>query len=319
MYAARNPSLAWKEWQDSFMADLDKQTDTARIDYVPTGVSPYDLFDAGSWPPFTLTREEMMRLVPQAPAELLAIFGAGVANPDIESLSFEFRSVALTRPWFEPRLFKARFWRLEAGAEPLSDAGAPARGRCPAYVSALVFARNVSIQRRRQPGAAPVVTPVKPGVLLRLDDHRATSANVYAAGLYSAVSRPARPGATLQPRVTPPAIADRAAASPAQPQVMAMRPALTAATAARHQDRLAGAGWTAVAVAPAPHVPPPDPGGNFVWVIDHWERKKAGAGAPAETTPDPAPETRPSDEITILAFICKRVPLCPNPDPGLSW
>ena len=329
MYAARDPALKWTEWQNSFMADLDKETDTANIGYAPTGVSPYDLFDAGPWPPFTLTRDEMMRLVPQAPAELLAIFGAGVGNPDIESLSFEFRSVALTRPWFEPRLFKSRFWRLEADAEPLSDAGTPPNGRCPAYVSALVFARNVSVQRRRQPGAEPVVTPVKASVLLRLDDHRQVNAGVYAANLYPAVSKPVTAGnVTLRPRVPAHVTANRTAAFSIQRDVMTMRPvrpepatapAMTAATAARFQARLEGAGWNAVAVAPVQHAPPVDPTGNFVWVNDHWERKRAGAGGPAETKPDPATETKPSDEITILAFICKRLPLCPNPDPALSW
>jgi hypothetical protein len=95
---------------------------------------------------------------------------------------------------------------------------------------------------------------------------------------------------------------------------------MTAVAAARFQARLEGAGWTAVAVAPTRHDQPPvDPTGNFIWVNDHWERKRAGAGAPTETKPDPAAETKPSDEITILAFICKRLPLCPNPDPALSW
>jgi len=95
-------------------------------------------------------------------------------------------------------------------------------------------------------------------------------------------------------------------------------PAATLANAARYQARLEGAGWSAVAVAPAPQQPPPvDPTGEFVWVNDHWERKRAGGGG--ATKPDPAPETKPSDEITILAFICKRLPLCPDPDPALSW
>jgi hypothetical protein len=328
-YAARDPALKWTEWQTSFMADLDTQTDTANIGYAPTGVSPYDLFDAGPWPPFTLTRDEMMRLVPQAPAELLAILGAGAGTPDIESVSFEFRSVALTRPWFEPRLFKSRFWRLAAGAEPLSDGGTPPKGRCPAYVSALVFARNVVVQQRPKAGGQPVITAVKPGVLLRMDDQRQVKANLYAAGIYAAAPKPVPPGnPTLQPRVGAQLGAGSTATfSPQRPgatrpvrQAGQSAPATRPAAAVGSRQRLEGAGWTAVAVAPPPRqAPPVDPTGKFVWVNDHWERKRAGPGAPTEPAPDPATETKPSDEITILAFICKRVPLCPDPDPALSW
>ena len=284
VYAARDPALKWAEWQRSFMADLDKETDTANIGFVPTGVSPYDLFDAGPWPPFTLTRDEMMRLVPQAPAELQAIFGAGIANSDIESLSFEFRSVALVRPWFESRLFKSRFWRLGDGTDRLSDGATPPKGRCPAYVSALVFARNVSVQRRQ--GAQPVVTPVKASVLLRMDDHRQANAGVYAAALYPAASKSVMTGsATLQPGAKAQVTAAPAAVFAAQPNVMTTRAvrrdpapasAMTAAKAAQFQNRLEGVSWTATKLEPSPpQEPPVDPTGRFVWVNDHWERKES--------------------------------------------
>ena len=56
-----------------------------------------------------------------------------------------------------------------------------------------------------------------------------------------------------------------------------------------------------------------------MWVNDHWERKRAEAGTGTEPRPDPVTESQPNDEITLLAFICKRLPLCPDPDPALSW
>ena len=34
--------------------------------------------------------------------------------------------------------------------------------------------------------------------------------------------------------------------------------------------------------------------------------------------PPPAPQANP-EEIAILAFICRRVPRCPDPDPTLAW
>ena len=60
----------------------------------------------------------MTRLIRQAPPELQNVFGSDLANPSIDSVSFEYRSVAVTRPWFQPVLFKSRFWRLGvAGGE----------------------------------------------------------------------------------------------------------------------------------------------------------------------------------------------------------
>ncbi len=291
--AALDPSLTWKEWQKSFIADLDMQTDTNNIQYAITGFSPSDLFDIGPWPPFTLTRDEMTRLAPLAPPELLTIFGSSPGNSDIESVSFEFRSVALNRPWLESQVFKTRCWRLGAGAEPLSDGGTPPKGRCPAYISALVFARNVTVQRRQQSGAEPALTAVKPSMLLRLDEFTA--------------ARTAR-FSSQRDRITKRPVHQEAEATRAKRQL----------TAVRSRNRLTGLSWTTVAVDPAPQPETPiDPTGNFVWVKDRWERPRAKTAT--ETKPDTAAETKLSDEIIILAFICKRLPLCPNPDPALSW
>jgi hypothetical protein len=40
------------------------------------------------------------------------------------------------------------------------------------------------------------------------------------------------------------------------------------------------------------------------------------AGAAPAPSPQPSPETT---QVSILAFICKRLPKCPNPDPALNW
>jgi hypothetical protein len=300
--AARDPSLIWNEWQKSFIADLDMQTDTNNIQYAITGFSPSDLFDIGSWPRFTLTRDEMTRLAPLAPQELLTIFGSSPGNPDIESVSFEFRSVALMRPWFESMVFKTRCWRLGAGAELLSEGGAPPKGRCPAYISALVFARNVTVQRRQQPGAEPMVHSVKPSMLLQLDEARRVNAGLYTASIYPAASERTRlRDAVLEPHMTHQFTAARTAMFSPQRDRITMRPvheevkatpAMTRLTAVQSRDRLKGLSWTAVAVDLTPSPPP---------------------------TPAPQPEATPSDEITVLAFICKSLPRCPDPDPALSW
>ena len=147
-HAAREPSRIWEEWRTSFSDDLDISTDLNHQDFAVTGFSPYDVFEQGAWPSFTLTRDEMAKLTAQPPPELTRIFGEQVVGEDVESISFEYRSVAITRPWLRPALFRARFWRLGTDGGELSDGGDPPDGYCPSYVTALVFARNVTVTRR---------------------------------------------------------------------------------------------------------------------------------------------------------------------------
>src|SRR5206468_9472502 len=98
--------------------------------------------------------------------ELTDIFGTMPAG-DVQSVSFEYRSVALTRPWLPKRLFQSRFWRLGPGGGELSDGAQPSASRCPAYITALVFARNVQVTYRQIGGGRP--PPPRSWTLLTLN------------------------------------------------------------------------------------------------------------------------------------------------------
>jgi hypothetical protein len=296
--AAGAPSVIWEEWDTAFIGDLDKETDTGHINYALTGFSPRDVFDGESWPQFKLTRDEMTRLAEKAPAELLAIFGSSQPSTAIESVSFEYRSVAVTRSWLRPTLFKSRFWRLPAGAEPLSEGADLSHGRCPAYITALVFARNVSVKMSQAGGPRPV--PVHTGPLLRVDpETRFVRAEVVRDHRVQPVAR----AATLGPAARPPAAATMRMAPMAMARpAVAMRPATAPppaaqlVTAQKATVRLQQA--TFVGLPPATTRPP----------------------APGPGTPTPPPPTvAPTPEVSILAFVCKRLPRSPDPDPGLSW
>ncbi len=163
VFAARMPLTTWNDWKSSFNPDIDMLTDTSQNDFALTGFSPVDALDL-EWSRFTMTAAEMKELAKSAPAELVRIFGSSVPDGSIESVSFEYRSVSLLRPWFKSDLFKSRFWRLWNGAEPLSN-GSLSDGRCPAYVTALVFARNVKIQTRPQAGQPARTNPPVPAKL----------------------------------------------------------------------------------------------------------------------------------------------------------
>jgi hypothetical protein len=294
--AAGAPSVIWNEWETAFIDDLDKATDTSLINYALTGFSPRDVFDGESWPQFNLTRDEMTRLAEKAPAELLAVFGSSQRSTAIESISFEYRSVAVTRSWLRPTLFKSRFWRLRAGAEPLSEGTDLSHGRCPAYITALVFTRNVRVKMSQADGPRPV--PVYTGPLLRLDPE---TRFVRAETLRARPVQPAGRVATVGPAVRPSAAAPMRMAPMAQP-AMAMRattgPAPTAQPMATQKATVRLQQATFVQLPPATTRPP----------------------APGPGTPPPPPSTaQPTPEVSILAFVCKRVPRSPDPDPGLSW
>ena len=303
----RAPSRAWDEWQKTFIDDLDMSTDTNLIRFVVTGFSPSDLFDTGSWPRFTLTNAEMTRLIRQAPPELQNIFGSDLANPSIDSVSFEYRSVAVTRPWFQPVLFKSRFWRLGVAGGELSDGANPPQGHCPAYIAALVFARNVTIRWRQQAGT-PAERPEKPSRLLMLDPNiklrqlnlaRDTAAPARTVpGADRAAVQPAR---VLQPRATAAMVGNPASSM----RVMSMRPQV-ALTGRQKAVLLKSHTFHALDKMPG-RLPSPTP---------------APPMDPRVTMPIPAPAPAPApptDEVTILAFICKRLPRCPDPDPALPW
>jgi hypothetical protein len=272
--AAHAPSLIWDQWKSSFIADLDTQTDTSLIDFAATSFSPYDFFD-DAWPQFTLTRPEMKRLVETAPSELVESLGSS-APEDIEGVSFEYRSVAVMRPWFRPALFKSRIWRLPHGAEALSEGTAALRGRCPAYIAAIVFARNISLEQRPAAVAPPAHIANAQRTELRaprrrpvVRDHRDRTRTHAASGVRRVVIQP-----STRPR------ADRRSTHGSTP-----RPVVRV-------NRSGFASMRSLNDRPIRKVP---------------------------SAPLRAPETTPSSELTVLAFICKRVPKCPDPDLQLSW
>ena len=268
-FAARQPSLTWDEWKTSFITELDTQTDTNVINYAVTGFSPYDFYDDDNWPRFTLTREEMTRLAGDAPAELREILGGSQPDADIDRVSFEYRSVAVTRGWFRPAVFKSRSWRLPAGEEPLSDGGDPAHGRCPGYITAIVFARNLRVERRP---AGPPKPPQDLRTLMLMDAavlhrHQDPSLRMVAVRRGFAVA-PAPPPATVNVR-----------------------------RSFRNLDAVNFSVMAQPARLPVATPTPP-------------------TAPPAATPPLPVADT---SAMTVLAFICKRLSLCPDPDPALSW
>ena len=311
---ARRPSATWNTWRTLYTPP---KADTPSIDCItdpkdnftfpPSGFTPADLVNQ-AWTPLQLSAAEIATLVSGAPQELRALFG-DISASSITSISFEFRSAAVVRPWFSPAMFATRFWKFGDSTQ-LSDGAAPPVGLWPAYVSAVVFARNVQVTYAQAPTrpllatellhlAVPPPPPPKrvvfnPAIL------KASQFEIMGGkGSAGAVS-PA-----IKTIATKPVLSLKSSVS-----AVALSPAVAAAKP--------------VAPVPAPIAPTSSllrlNAAAYRIPIDHIPIVVKPAPTPSAPAPAPsAPPAPPDDSIAVLAFICNSVPKSPNPDPALTW
>lgn len=301
--AFRDPRQRWAEWNQAFNPDIDLATDAGGSQYGPTGFSPRNFAEQDGWLTFDLSASEMRTLVDEAPEALKRVLDDD-GGSGIERVTFEYRSVALVRPWFRPEVLTSGIWRSSDPELQLSDGGDPPAGACPAYASACVFVRNVEVTQQGASAGTSfrdlrfTIDPsrltlrrnlrVDPGIAARLLRRTATPVPDPAPAVAPVAFRALERNSFLQVaalrRVAPVAAV---AAAPAAGPILARRafrlnPAVLAAANVHLRPEVFGT------ATPAPPPPPPPP-----------------------------PPER--DEISILAFICKRLPRVPDPAPDLSW
>lgn len=288
-YSARSPRLIWQTWSSSFDPDLDLQTDPNQQSFALSSFIPADAFSQ-EWLTFRITNAEIAQLVAQAPKELKDILAPEGSQSTVDQISFEFRSVSLSRPWLRPEIFASRFWRLPEGAEPLSNGAEPPEGQWPAYIAALVFVRNIQVTTRAGETIAP---PQKLWTLPALQMVAAPSPTTtmrLAPAMFESRQASSLRNITVQPNTATSA----AVRSPLRAEILRE----TVQPAPRAVQRMRWGGRVNFETAPTPAPPPtPEP----------------------TTTPPPEPGPDPKKDISILAFICKRLPKSPNPDPALTW
>jgi len=317
---ARSPLLTWSEWNSHINKDINTLTGASDTSTVyPTSFSPFNALDDGAWQPFKLSAEEVKVLLSEAPAELRARFAADSAAAAGKSLSFEFSSAVIQRPWFASEAFRARFWKFTDASRIISDGGTPAKGLCPAYVTAVVFARRVKEEEKRAEPGQPIMA-VRPGSAVRppvktFEGFHFTAAlrdqeilkRIPAEKLLAAQTRQA--SGTV--KASPSASDAKTVASPREAGIFMvakhdmMRPSVLKAAEAKPAiaqeatlRRLRNLHALSFKRPGGASVPPPPP---------------------ANPTPSPTAPTVQDDSIYILAFICKSLPKCPNPDPTLQW
>ena len=283
--AAKSPALQWQAWSDAFNPGLDELTAPDGSTFALAAYSPFDILASDGWPTFTLSGPEIQQLVAQAPTELKNIFQPDPAAPSVSSLSFEFCAATVSRSWCHPDVFSARFWRFPDPAELLSDGATPPQGECPAYITGVVFARNVVVTDAPVGGVVrpPRPLPIFPPILLR----------------------PVLPVTPVTPVVPVKPVTPIVPVKPLPRPLPEPRPEPFAVTVARP--------------AALPVMSPVTVGrlntGTFKMLPFD---PVLSPPAPSGTEPPPAGQP-PSGDVSILAFICTRLPRCPNADPTLTW
>ena len=292
-----DPQRRWAEWRAAFNPDIDMITDAFGGQYAPTGFSPGNFVEHDDWLDFTLSAAEMRTLVAEAPAALKLVLDDDLGD-GIDHVSFQYRSVALIRAWFRPEVYTSRIWRSADPDLMLCDAADPPNGVCPAYPTACIFVRNVTVVSMGPDPVAPIQN-----LHFTLDARRLT------------LRRDLRIIPSFRSRIVLPDEA-RIIAEPAL-NLSAMVPQQ------RAFQRLDRASFN-VRIAPqridalSAHalVRSMTEVSDLRTVVSRPPRRLF---PPKILPPEPPPEPPPRKELSILAFICKRLPKSPDPAPELIW
>lgn len=341
---AKNPHRTWGEWNSKFDPNINALTDADGVDFYPSSFSPMNALASGSWQTFNLTRDEVDAMVKAAPPELRSRLAADLQDSDIESISLEFSSAAIVRTWLDSDLFKARFWRFIDRSRQLSNGNSPPAGQCPAYVSAVVFARNITVKRRVQPPAPTTPTtptPFPPKRPVVVGPKRPRPDIFIDPTDFPKGKRPLdhldRPPVMMKMVASPVTSLDLAypiLTQAAQPNLAPVQPTPSAQTLkvnALNTTQLQSI--RAVEPVDLPWEKPLQPVNREPGISQAVASKAflrlqqeavvrptlPQAAKVPQASSQTTTTTTAADQIYILAFICKPVPLSPNPDAGLQW
>ncbi|NEQ44093.1 MAG: hypothetical protein F6K00_11285 [Leptolyngbya sp. SIOISBB] len=365
---AKSPSLTWQDWRSHFNQDIDQITGTDNVQFFPSSFSPMNAIDEGAWQTFTLTADEIPKMLEQAPAKLKQRLAADLQDSDITSITFEFSSAAVLRPWLDADVFAAKFWRFLDQHKKLSDGQSPPVGVCPAYTTAVVFARNIVVEKQVSTSKPPSNSkPGKTGNSLQFSTAMQAlqvQPMVKLQPQYTTLKQNPLLNPQLAHKVKVTAPAGNSNPKSAQPRSRQVQPSarsvhLAAATTVRMSPRqtqslqaVTGTKQTFQATPKvftaqsanwrvSPTVQPvstvkmkPNPS-NAAQLSDAFLRLQKAAivrpilpvtpvqPRPSKPTPQGTKTVQErltqADEVCILAFICKLLPACPDPDPTLQW
>ena len=290
---SKSPILTWNVWDQMFDRNIDIQFDTDTQPFVPSGISPSNALQADEWLKFSLTGTEVRQLIDLAPTKLRKLLNSTPLDLDIESITFEYTSVGVSRPWFATDVLKARFWKFRNPNQLLSDGKEPPSGRLPAYVAGLIFARRPVVKLKENSSRNQAILS------------KVSASKPISLGFFNVAPQKTQTMITNMQVQKSASLSLKTSLSPAfqsPTQKATINAALGRMSANNFTRLLAKPGFLNVGIATA-----------------QGHQGKQGSQVDSDATqPQPAKEDVDKD-IYILGFICKPLPKCPDPDPNLIW
>jgi hypothetical protein len=294
---ARSPLRQWNKWKDELGLFVDpttgqgSQTDIlTQGHFAATAISPAGIDESpSSWTKMALTGADVDNLAAKLPAELTARFNPAGTPLEIESISFEWTTAGIVRPWLDRALFASPAWTFKDPARIISDGADPPGGEWPYIATGILLVRSVKVAFRPPP---PQPTPQPPKHILQdiLVHKHMVFDHVMVAGAQTPKPTPVADATVIaaeKSKLLPQFARGRfyaATATAAGPEILAVKaqqPAfirLQRRTFFREPPKLADAAST--------------PAGDEGATVD-------------------------ADPIMIFGLICSRMPRSPNPDPTL--
>ncbi len=299
------------------------------IGFCTTFFSPIDAFDTNlPWTKLTLTKEEIASLVQNASVELKGLFNASQGSDDIESCSLEYNNVVVIRPWYKPEFFASRYWKMSEDVV-ISDGNLPRKGKIPAYITSMVVVRNIKVTRKKKAGSDPLILQIfsiTPIQTLKMSRTPVTIKSRLASDV-----APVRAGVEIGPKTV-----SRFSVAEAAPRSFRT---MTATTAIRDKPFSSPSFKSSLLMSSLkqPLTQPVDPQATLNIKLkekkSYVSEKYIGMTIKTPFSPilptsvelsgasanDLITETYNMDGVAVLAFVCKRVPMSPDPDNTLAW
>lgn len=338
----KDPSVVWNRYRSQFDPNMPAayQTGLDGSVYVPSFYAPSSVLDV-PWLQLTLTKDDLTAACRQAPPALQSLLGGQDGASAVQAIGFEYMQVNVVRPWFSPAMFSSRAWKLSASDSALSDGADPPSGACPAYVSGIVLARNISLTRLKpatsSPGPAPGLGYLQPTSPERLQAIRRRAVDLSNQPPTSEpdpthldpdrfrLKRPVNVLLTSESQPHPEQLINPHLATAnlnASPQLNAESPVSRQLLSHRFDEVTLNQNsqLKLATLRIGTKLVSNDALRRFDFrPILHFP--SGGSEPPAQTPPSDTTEvvTTSPEVIYLMAFVCAEVPKSPNPDPSLSW
>jgi hypothetical protein len=319
----RSPILYRQNYLDEIdiaeVADIDAQG----IVFCVTFFNPYNAFDRFlSWNRITLIKEEIENLIRQAPVELKGMFNAVNSSEDIESLSLEYRFVDIVRPWYRPEFFHNGYWKMSHDIV-VCDGALPRQGKIPAYITGLLAVRNITTTKKRTTSGKENVLPILQKIpLQKLGSMKLAPLILPSATRAAHIAKPmlVKPMTIPNHRSTgihiSKPVSDRIVVKPSSKSSFFANRILTSTLRATSKKEINTSELYKKAFLRAKYE-------GMTIKAPSWKPTLVAVSPinkpSAEKEKETVTKTYSFDGITVLAYVCRRLPKSPNPDLTLQW